>query len=233
MEMGLQGTPLPKTPSKTPSKNTGFHVRESWEHCSPTKPTSSSGGKQALHSPRRLKTGARQSHSRKVCSNDTPERNEHQGDTIRASMPASIQSPLHSQESGSYLVDFSMSSPRTNTMTPIRASWHARTLLHPQTSQQQTRGRLGQVVRNFVKRMLPPSSGGGASTSRSTRHTGNVKGACVDSPSAGPCQAEMTPRSNRSGESAWTFASANSWMETGGQGCMDYQAGNRWSGFWH
>ncbi|KAG8215345.1 hypothetical protein J3R82DRAFT_8941 [Butyriboletus roseoflavus] len=237
--MGLEGIPLPITPPKTPSKNTGLHVRESWEHFSPTSPN---GRKQTPHIPRRPETDARQSPRRRVGDHDTPERNHRQlGETIRCSTPASIESPLHSQESGSYLVDFSTLSyadtPRTNTKTPIRASRLSRTLLHPQISQQQTRGRLGQVVRNFVKRMLPPASGGRASTRSTsyprTRRSGNVKGACGDSPSARTCQAEMTPRSNASGESAWTFASANSWVEAGGQGCLDYQATNRWSGFWH
>lgn len=212
----MQGVPPPMTPPKTPSKNVCF---ESWERFLLTKTTSPNGEKRSLRSKRY-----------------TPERNRYQGDAIK---PTSIRSPVHSQESDSYLVDFSTLSyaDASHTTTPIGASRLSRTLLHPQISQQQARGRLGQVVRNFVKRMLPPSPGGEA-FARSTscpraRHTGNAKGACGESPSARTCQTEMTPRSDASGESAWTFASARSWIEAGAQGCLDYQATNRWSGFWH
>ncbi|KAF8440007.1 hypothetical protein L210DRAFT_3541421 [Boletus edulis BED1] len=85
--------------------------------------------------------------------------------------------------------------------------------------------------------MLPPSSGSGTcgrkTNSLRTRQTGKAKGACGDSPSGRRRQENMTPRSDVSGESRWTFASAGSWMETSGQGCLDYPATNRWSGFWH
>ncbi|KAG6377718.1 hypothetical protein JVT61DRAFT_14489 [Boletus reticuloceps] len=232
VELGLQVMPLPITPPKTP-KNAGVHVGGSGEQFSSTKTSSSNDEKHTSRSPRRPRRGH---------GPDTSERNREQSDATKSSTPTSTPSPKRSQGTDSDLADLSTLSyadddasrlSRKNTTTPVRASRHSDTLLHSQTSGQQTGGRLGQVVRNFVKRMLPPSSGSGTSgrktNSLRTRQTGKAKG----SPSGRRRQENMTPRSDVSGESRWTFASAGSWMETSGQGCLDYQATNRWSGFWH
>jgi hypothetical protein len=166
VELGLQGVPLPITPPKTPSKKAGFRVGE---HFSSPKTTSPNGEK---HTPR---TPSRR--------DDTPERHRQQG---VKSTPTSIPSP----DSHSYLVEFSTLCyadgsrvSHTNRATPPRS----RALVR----QQQPRGRLGQVVRNFVKRMLPP----GASTYPRTRQTKGV----------------MTPRSDVSGESGWTSEGPTRW----------------------
>lgn len=223
----MQGVPLPITPPK----NAGFRVDETRERSPLTKTTSPNGEKQTPRCPRRDGVDGGQLPSKRQHGRDIPKRNHQRGDAMKFCTPTSLHSPLHSQESDSNLIDFSTLSyadaSHTNTTTPIRPSRLSRTPLHPQISQQQARGRLGQVVRNFVKRMLPPSSGFTRSASSPRPRQGGVKGACGDSPSVRTCQ--MTPRSNASGESAWTFASASSWMEAGGQGC----ATNRWSGFWH
>ena len=242
--MGLQGVPLPITPPKTPSKKAGIHIRESWERLSSTKTTSPNGGKQAPHSPRRPETCGGKLLIGREHGHHTPERNHCQVDAIKTARPMLMRTPVHSQDSDFHLADVSTLSytdasrlSRANTTTPIRASRLSRTLLHPQASREQARGRLGQAVRNIVKRMLPPSSVGGTSIRSTgyarTRQTANAKGSPGDSPSARTSQAEMTPRSNVSAESGWTFASASSWMEARAQGCLDYQTTNRWSGFWH
>ena len=207
VELGLQGVTLPITPPKTPSKDVG----SSREQFSSTPP----------------KHRSRSVRARREHSYDTPERQ--QGDTIKSRTPMSIDSPVHSQDTD--LDDFATlcyaDGPKLidRITTPTRP----RGVLQSHSPRQHTGGRLGQVVRNFVKRMLPPPSGGGRSTTYGrARQAGSAKGAGEDSPSGRTWRAEMTPRSDVSGESRWTFASAGSW-----EGCMEYQTTNRWSGFWH
>lgn len=239
MEMGLQGAPLPVTPPKTPLKKSGLHDSEGWERSSSTKTTLVTAGKQAHRSPRRPETCGVKLPVRREYGYDKMGRDQRQTDVMKSTPPTLMRSPARFPDSHSHRAEFSMPGhadapkhSRTNTTTPIRASRFSRTLLHAEVPREQTRGRFGQVVRNIVKRMLPPSSVGG--TTRGTgypqaRCTGNVKG---DSPSTRTSQAEMTPRSDISAESGWTFASASSCKETRPQGCLDYQT-NRWSGFWH
>ncbi|KAF8549828.1 hypothetical protein OG21DRAFT_539532 [Imleria badia] len=205
VELGLQGVPLPITPPKTPSKDASLHVGSS---------------RSPKHRSRSARLGREHSH-------DT---------MIKSSTPTSIESPVHSQDTD--LVEFSTLSYTDGSklvhrnMTPTWASV-SRKVLHSQSPRQPTGGRLGQVVRNLVKRMLPPTSGGGASSRDTTHAWARHAGAGGDSASGRTWRAEMTPRSDVSGESRWTFASASSWMEGSGQGCLDYQTTNRWSGFWH
>ena len=172
VELGLQGVPLPTTPLKTPSKKGGFRVGE---YISSPKTTSPNGEKHTSRSPR---TPSRR---------DTPERNRQQGDAIKSSTPTS---PVYSQDSHSYLADFSTLCYADASRVSHTMSRRSRALVHSQRSQQQTRGRLGQVVRNFVKRMLPP----GTSTHPRTR------------------QGDLTPRSDVSGESEWSeHPATNRW----------------------
>ncbi|KAG9310940.1 hypothetical protein JVU11DRAFT_8814 [Chiua virens] len=237
VEMGLQNERLPKTPPKTPYKHTRFHVGENQQRSSSplrsAKAIPPKSEKQASRSPLSIRpqTGGQWASKRE--HDHALERNQHQGSTVKSDTPTSMRSRTLSQGSDSYMDDFSArysNVSHASPTTPIRAPRFSRALEHPQT-QLQTGGRLGQVVRNFVKRMLPPSSGGGASqhsASHSRPRTGNVKG----SPTTRTCETEMTPRSDMSGGSAWTFASAGMWLEGTGQGCLEYQTSNRWSGFW-
>jgi len=200
--MGLQGATLPVTPPKTPLKKGGVRVGAGREHFSSTKRMSPDGEKHTTRSPRRPETAA----SVREHGYDTPERKQQQGDAMKVSplMP----SPVYSQDSDSYLVDFSTlcyADAARNTVTPVRASRFSGALQAPQ----HTRGRLGQAVRNFVRRMLPPSSGGAFSRSSGRQN------------SKGGCSPPRTEGSDASGESGWTFASAGR-----------QQAGSRWSGLW-
>lgn len=238
MEMGLQGVPVPVTPSKTPTKKAGIHVRDSLECFSSTKAKSPHGGAQAPRTPQRPETGGRSPIGREH-GHDVPGRNQCQ-DAIKTTSML-MGSPAHYQDSDSRLADVSTLSyasvPKLSRTNTTRASRLSRTFLHPQASRAETRGRLGQVVRNIVKKVLPPSSVGGTSARGTgyprTRQMGNAKGTPGDSPSTWTSQAEMTPRSDVSAESGWTFGSASSWMEARAQGWMDHQTTNRWSGFWH
>lgn len=217
VELGLQKAPLHVRPTKTPSKNGSLHAGERQEQFPSTKTTSSDSGKQTSRSQRR----ARREH----CHDNSERKGQ-----VKSDMPTSIRSPVESQETDSYLVDFSTLSYADmtrvlhgDTTTPVRTS---RLELD---SRQQTRGRFGQIVRNFVKKMLPQSPSGRSTSYGRTRQTGNSKGG-GDSPS---WRAEITPRSESSGDSRWTFASAGGWMEGSAQACLDCQATKRWSGFWH
>ncbi|KIJ04763.1 hypothetical protein PAXINDRAFT_21941, partial [Paxillus involutus ATCC 200175] len=146
-----------------------------------------------------------------------------------------------------------------NITTPIRTSRPSRTQTCARP-QEQTRRRLGRAVRNFVKKMLSLSSGAGGTTlggrgkgSSSEpgprgRHNGSTKDRDAALPigstehrdvflcrtSGSTCGDERereTPRSDRSGDSGWTFASVSSW--TGPVAGQQAHGGNRWSGLWH
>lgn len=176
VQLGLPGLPLASTPPKTPPKN----AMRSRELSSMTSP---SGEK---HISRSSERGVR-----------TTEGKRKQGGAIKFSTATSPD--LDDYSTLSYADASKLS--RWDTTTSIRTS---RTLLHPQTLGQPTRGRLGRVVRDFVKKMLPPSGDG-----RAIERV-NSKGAWDSRrPPGRTWREDLTPRSDVSG------------------------ATSRWSGFWH
>lgn len=160
--MGLQGANVSTATPKTPAKRT---VGDCGQRLSPGSATSP---KQTPHTP-----GRPERKSGRERRDETPKRNQSQGEGITPSPP--LRSPA--TESDCFLGDFSRLSHWTTTSAPSRLPRTPRT-----SPPEQTRGRLGRVMRNFVKRM------GGSSPW--TRH-------------ASPSRSEISV------ESEWTFASAS------------------------
>ena len=105
----------------------------------PQTPKTPSKESEPPHTPRRAEMGRR--------GYDTPHR---QPRAIRATTPVSMRSTVDSEES-----------PCLSTLSYGRLGRTSR-------FREQTRGRLGEVVRKIVKRMLPPSSGGESDVSWSS-----------------------------------------------------------------
>ncbi|KIJ08974.1 hypothetical protein PAXINDRAFT_17928 [Paxillus involutus ATCC 200175] len=264
VEMGLSDLPLPVTPPKSLAENvptavalSGLHTES--HNSQPPSPLPDNLNKtfprpQSPRTPstKPVRTPNTKHHTRQPAHSHV---HNYDPDERKAEAHGQAQSQTHSpsHDADPSLNDFSTLSydasaiTYATTTTPIRTSHPSRT----QTSvrpQEQTRRRLGRAVRNFVRKMLSPSSGAGGTTLggrgkgksselgprgryvRSTKDRDAFLGRT--SGFAGPDEREReTPPSDRSGDSGWTFASVSSW--TGPMAGQQTHGGNRWSGLWH
>ncbi|KAF8838651.1 hypothetical protein BDN67DRAFT_66240 [Paxillus ammoniavirescens] len=279
VEMGLSDLPLPVTPPKAIAENvqtavalSGFHTES---HSSPPPLPLQDNVRKSFPRPQSPQTPSTQPlltpsvkhHTRQPAHSHAHYNPDQRKPEVETKAQGRVQSQTHSpsHDTDPFLDDFSTLSydafavTYANTTTPTRTSRPSRT----QTSsrpQEQTRRRLGRVVRNFVKKMLSPSSGAGGTTlggrgkdnSSEPNPRGRYVGSTKDRDAALPIgstkhrdaflgrtsgstggdeRERETPRSDRSGDSGWTFASVSSW--TGPVVGQQTHGGNRWSGLWH
>ncbi|KIJ12939.1 hypothetical protein PAXINDRAFT_14302 [Paxillus involutus ATCC 200175] len=261
VEMGLSDLPLPVTPPKSLAENvptavalSGLHTES--HNSQPPSPLPDNLKKSfplpQTPSTKPVRTPNTKHHTRQPAHSHA---HNYDPDERKAEAHGQAQSQTHSpsHDADPSLNDFSTLSYDASAITYATTTTHIRTSRPSRTQtsvrpQEQTRRRLGRAVRNFVIKMLSPSSGAGGTTlggrgkgkSSEPGPRGRYVGSTKDRDAflgrtsgftGGDERERGTPRSDASGDSGWTFASVSSW--TGPVAGQQTHAGNRWSGLWH